>query len=57
MKKQTQTQTPKTEENETIILKLKTVDKLLNYLGTRPFQEVAGLINMVQSEAHPQLPK
>jgi hypothetical protein len=31
------------------------VNAVLQYLGTRPFQEVAQLINGIQSEAGPQV--
>lgn len=39
----------------TIILSTDLVNAVLQYLGTRPFQEVAQLINGLQSEAGPQV--
>lgn len=42
-------------EIQEIKLKIQTVDNILKYLGTRPYQEVAHLINAIQSEAQPQL--
>ena len=32
-------------------LKKETVEKVLNFLAGKPFQEVAGLINEIQSQA------
>ena len=32
-------------------LKKETVEKVLNFLASKPFQEVAGLINEIQSQA------
>lgn len=39
-----------------IELSIDLVNQILNYLGTRPYQEVAGLIQTVQSVAQQQLP-
>ena len=32
-------------------LKKETVEKVLNFLASKPFQEVSGLINEIQSQA------
>lgn len=37
-------------------LSVELVNAILNYLGTKPFVEVAGLINKIQEEAGPQVP-
>ena len=42
---------------ETITLKTATVNAVLQYLGTQPYQSVAGLIQAIQSEAAPQVPQ
>lgn len=41
---------------EQITLKTATVNALLQYLGTQPYQQVAGLIQAIQAEAAPQVP-
>ena len=33
------------------------VNNILGYLGSQPYQSVAGLINAIQKEAQPQLPE
>ena len=40
---------------KTLILSTDLINAVLQYLGTRPFQEVAQLINGLQSEAGPQV--
>jgi len=40
---------------KTISLSTELVNAVLQYLGTRPFQEVNQLINGIQSEASPQV--
>ena len=40
---------------EKISLKTNTVNQLLAYLGTQPYQSVAGLIQAIQSEAQGQI--
>lgn len=40
---------------EKISLKTNTVNQLLAYLGTQPYQSVAGLIQAIQSEAQGQV--
>lgn len=35
-------------------LPIETVNQLLGYLGTRPYQEVFGLIQAIQEAAKPQ---
>lgn len=40
---------------KTLNLSTDLVNAVLQYLGTRPFQEVAQLINGLQSEAGPQV--
>ena len=40
---------------KTLTLSTDLVNAVLQYLGTRPFQEVAQLINGLQSEAGPQV--
>jgi hypothetical protein len=40
---------------KTLTLSTDLVNAVLQYLGTRPFQEVAQLINGIQSEAGPQV--
>ena len=42
---------------ETITLKTNTVNAVLAFLGSQPYQSVAGLINAIQQEVIPQLPK
>jgi hypothetical protein len=44
-------------ENQKIQLSLNLVNALLQYLGTRPYVDVATLINAVHNEAEGQLPK
>lgn len=41
---------------QSINLSVDLVNNLLNYLGTKPFMEVAGLIGRIQEEAGPQVP-
>ena len=41
---------------EQITLKTATVNAVLAFLGSQPYQSVAGLINAIQQEAAPQLP-
>ena len=36
---------------QTIPLKLETINAILSYLGSQPFNQVAGLINAVEAEA------
>ena len=40
---------------EQISLKTNTVNQLLAYLGTQPYQQVAGLIQAIQQEAQGQI--
>ena len=40
-----------------VYLSVDLVNGILNYLGQRPFVEVAGLINKIQEEAGPQVPQ
>lgn len=40
---------------KTLTLSTDLINAVLQYLGTRPFQEVAQLINGLQSEAGPQV--
>ena len=40
---------------KTLTLSTDLLNAVLQYLGTRPFQEVAQLINGLQSEAGPQV--
>jgi len=40
-----------------IEISVELLNAVLNYLGTKPFVEVAGLINGIQSEAQGQLPE
>jgi hypothetical protein len=40
---------------KTLTLSTDLVNAVLQYLGSRPFQEVAQLINGIQSEAGPQI--
>lgn len=40
---------------KTLSLSTELVNAVLQYLGTRPFQEVNQLINGIQSEAGPQV--
>lgn len=42
---------------QNISLSLGLVNGVLQYLGTRPYQEVAQLIQAIQAQAIPQLPK
>lgn len=42
---------------KTLTLTTDLVNLVLQYLGSRPFQEVAHLINGIQSEAGPQIKK
>lgn len=42
---------------ETLQLSTQLVNAILQYLGTRPFVEVASLINGIQREAEPQIVK
>lgn len=39
-----------------IEISIELLDAILNYLGTKPFVEVAGLINGIQGQARGQLP-
>ena len=41
---------------QSINLSVELVNAVLNYLGSRPFVEVAGLITKIQEEAGPQIP-
>lgn len=41
---------------EKIELSVNLVNNILAYLGSQPYQSVAGLINAIQQEASPQLP-
>lgn len=36
-------------------IKVETLNAILGYLGKQPFEQVAGLINVVQQEVQPQL--
>ncbi len=40
----------------TVNLSVELVNAVLNYLGSKPFMEVAGLIQKIQEEAGPQVP-
>ena len=40
-----------------IELSVELLNALLNYLGTQPFNEVAGLINAIQEQARGQTPQ
>jgi len=40
-----------------IELSVELLNALLNYLGTQPFNEVAGLINAIQEQARGQVPQ
>ena len=42
---------------EQITLKTATVNAILQYLGTQPYQSVVGLIQAIQAEATPQVPQ
>lgn len=44
-------------ENQKIQLSLNLVNAVLQYLGTRPYVDVATLINAIHTEAEGQLPK
>ncbi len=41
---------------ENVSLSVELVNGILQYLGTKPFMEVAGLITKIQAEAGPQVP-
>ena len=41
---------------EKVALSIELVNGILNYLGSKPFVEVAPLINKIQEEAGPQIP-
>lgn len=41
---------------QSVNLSVELVNAVLNYLGSRPFVEVAGLITKIQAEAGPQIP-
>lgn len=42
---------------QNVNLSVELVNAILNYLGTKPFMEVAGLITKIQAEAGPQVPQ
>ena len=42
---------------EKLELSTNLVNNILGYLGSQPYQSVAGLINAIQQEVTPQLPK
>ena len=42
---------------QNVELSVELVNAILNYLGTKPFVEVAGLITKIQAEAGPQVPQ
>jgi hypothetical protein len=44
-------------EEQNIALSLGLVNGVLQYLGSRPYAEVAQLIQAIQAQAIPQLPK
>lgn len=41
---------------QTVELSLELVNKVMAYLGTRPFSEVYLLVGAIQQEAQPQVP-
>lgn len=41
---------------EKIELSINLINNILGYLGKRPFEEVALLVNSIQQEAAPQIP-
>ena len=43
-------------EDKKIELSLSLVSGILNYLGTRPYQEVFTLVQTIQEQAIPQVP-
>lgn len=42
-------------EQKTVVLSLELVNAVIQYLGTKPFQEVYQLVNAIQQQAQPQL--
>jgi hypothetical protein len=44
------------ELNVDIKLSVNTINQILGYLGTRPYQEVFQLIETIQKEAQPEKP-
>lgn len=42
-------------QDQDVKLKLSLINGLLNYLGTRPFMEVADIIMAVREQAQPQI--
>lgn len=44
-------------EEQNIALSLGLVNGVLQYLGSRPYAEVAQLVQAIQAQAIPQLPK
>ena len=43
-------------QDQDITLKLSLLNGVLNYLGTRPYGEVAPIIQAIQEQAIPQMP-
>lgn len=41
---------------QTITLSLGLINGILNYLGSRPYSEVAAIVQAIQEQAIPQLP-